>query len=103
MIRVIWTESAAEQFALIRRLDLRLRVYRAVAGLAAFPERGRIPPEVARFPEMKLASELREIVFPGLVRVFYRFAPAVERVYVLGMAFRGQDVGEDWLGDLLKE
>lgn len=102
MIRVIWTRSAVEQLGLIHRQDLRLRVYRAMGGLAEFPQRGRVPPEVARFSELHFPGELREIIFPHLVRVFYRFDAASDRVYVLGMAFRGQEVGEDWLSQLLE-
>lgn len=103
MTRVVWTASAAEQLGLIRRRDLRWRVYRAVGGLAVFPQRGRIPPEVTLFPDLKLSGELREVVFPRLVRVFYRYDSIADAIYVLGMAFRGQEVGEDWLSRLLED
>jgi len=70
--------------------------------LAVHPRCGRIPPDAARFPDLKLSAQLREIVFPHLVRVFYRCDAAADKVFILGMAFRGQDVGEDWLNRLLK-
>jgi plasmid stabilization system protein ParE len=101
--RVFWARSAVEQLALVRRLELRKRIYRAVQGLGIYPLRGRVPPEVARFPDLELPANLREVVFPRLVRVFYRYDDRKARVYVLGMSFRGQEVGEDWLQRLLEE
>jgi hypothetical protein len=92
-----------EQLALVRRFELRKRVYSAVQGLRLYPLRGRIPPEVARFPDLELSADIREIVFPRLVRVFYRYDGRQDRVYVLGMSFRGQEVGEDWLRRLLQQ
>ena len=44
---------------------------------------------------------LRELVFPRLVRVFYRYDPKRRLVRVLGMAFSGQDVGGDWFSRLI--
>jgi hypothetical protein len=97
VIEVLWAEPAIEQLQKIRRDDLRLRVYEAVGGLAQFPMLGRRPPEVRRFPELTLPEDLRELVFPRLVRVFYRYDARRKQVIVLGMAFKGQEVGESWL------
>lgn len=101
MTRIQWSLSAVEQLELIRRLDLRLRVFTAVGGLAKFPLEGRTPPEVRRFPDLRLPEDLRELVFPRLVRVFYRYDARRDLVRVLGMAFRGQDVGADWFARFL--
>ena len=103
MTRIFWAKAAVEQLSLIRRPQLRRRVYRAVRGLAVYPKRGRIPPEVARYPDLELSAEIREIVFPRLVRVFYRYDEKAARVYILGMSFRGQEVGENWLQRLLED
>ena len=102
MTRVLWSEPAVEQLALIRRPELRRRVYRAIGGLARFPQRGRMPPEVTRYPDLELPGDLRELVFPRLVRVFYRYDEKTKIVRVLGMSFRGQEVGADWLSRLLE-
>lgn len=96
MNHVQWSEPAIDQLQLIHRPDLRLRVHAAVGGLARLPLLGRIPPEVRRFPELKLPDDLRQLVFPKLVLVFYRFDRKRKTVRILGMAFRGQDVGADW-------
>ena len=101
-MRVLWSRAAAEQLGLIRRLHLRRQVFRAITGLAKFPRRGRIPPEVARQPDLQFSGELREIIFPDLVRVFYRFEAETEIIHVLAMKFRGQEVGEDWLRAILE-
>ncbi len=101
MTRVLWSELAAGQLDLIRTRKLRIRVYDAVGGLARFPERGRRPPEVGRFPDVDLPADLRELVFPRLLRVFYRYDARRDEVRVLGMSFRGQEVGGDWLRRIL--
>jgi plasmid stabilization system protein ParE len=101
--RVVWSRAAAEQLGLIRRPDLRRRVFRAITGLAVYPQRGRIPPEVVRYTDLHFSGALREIIFPRLVRVFYRHEADTEKIFVLGMAFRGQEVGEDWLRHHLEE
>jgi plasmid stabilization system protein ParE len=100
VIAVNWSAAAVAQLQLIIRAELRTRVYRAVGGLARLPMLGRRPPEVLRFPDLALPSDLRELVFPRLVRVFYRYDQRKKEVRVLGMAFRGQDVGPDWLEHL---
>lgn len=96
MSRVLWAEPAIEQLQLIIRDDLRLRVYTAVGGLARLPLLGRVPPEVRRYPDLNLPTDLCELVFPKLVRVFYRHDRRSKTVRVLGMAFRGQEVAADW-------
>ncbi|MFZ5471670.1 MAG: type II toxin-antitoxin system RelE/ParE family toxin [Myxococcota bacterium] len=100
MIRVLWSEPAVDQLAQIRQASLRLRVYQAVGGLVRFPRRGRAPPEVVTHPDLQLPADLREIVFPRILRVFYRYDERNGTVHVLGIAFRGQDVGADWLVQL---
>lgn len=102
MTRIQWSQPAVEQLNLIRRAELRLKVFRAVGGLARLPQLGRRPPEVHRFPELALPEDLRELVFPRLVRVFYRHDPKRNVVRVLGMVFRGQEVGADWFGHFLQ-
>jgi plasmid stabilization system protein ParE len=101
--RIRWSDSAVEQFQLIRRLELRRRVWRAIGGLARFPLHGRVPPEVSRFPDLDLPGGLREIVFPRLLRVFYSYQESTDTVRVLGILFRGQDVGEDWFRKILED
>lgn len=103
MTRIRWSRFAAAQLDLIYSPKLRSRVYRAVGGLGRFPERGRRPPEVERFPDLDLPRDLRELVFPKVLRVFYQYDSKYDMVRVLGMSFRGQGVGADWLGDLLKQ
>lgn len=102
MNRVQWARPAVAQLQLIYRADLRARVYHAVGGLARLPLLGRAPPEVSRFPELDLPADLRELVFPKLVRVFHRCHPKRGIVRVLGLAFRGQEVGGDWFDRFLK-
>lgn len=101
MTRIVWTDPAVEEFELIYRIELRRRVYKAISGLARFPRRGRVPPEAARFPDLVLSTELREVVFPRLLRVFYRYEESSDTVIILAIFFRGQEVGGDWLGRLL--
>lgn len=101
MIRVQWSEPAVDQLQLIIKDTLRRRVYNAVGGLARLPLLGRIPPEVRKYPELNLPANLRELVLPKLVRVFYRYDPKRKLVRVLGMAFRGQDIGGDWFSRLM--
>jgi plasmid stabilization system protein ParE len=96
-------EPAIQQLETIREMKWRRRVFYAVSTLARFPRRGRIPPEVARYPEVGLSAELREIVFPGLARVFYRYDERSETVRILAMTFRGQEVTLDGLNRLLED
>ena len=102
MTRIVWTSPAVEQFELIYRVELRRRVYMAITGLARFPRRGRVLPEAARFLDLVFPVELREIVFPRLLRVLYRYDEPSDAVIILAIFFRGQEVGGDWVGGLLK-
>ena len=102
MTRILWSAPAVEQLELIRQPELRRRVYRAIGGLARFPLRGRTPPEATRYPDLDFPSDLRELVFPRLLRVFYRYDRKTDTVRILGMSFRGQEVGADWLSRLLE-
>ena len=103
MASVLWSEPAVEQLLLIRKSSLRSRVYRAVGGLAKFPLRGRRPPEVSRFPDLELPADLRELVFPRVSRLFYLYDESKDVVRVLGMTFRGKEVGPDWFQHLLEQ
>lgn len=102
MTRILWAEPAIEQFSQIKSLAWRRRVFFGVAGLARFPRRGRIPPETRQYPELNRPAELREIVFPRLVRVFYRYDERADIVRVLAMSFRGQDVSRAWMSLFLQ-
>lgn len=97
MIRVRWSRTALENLEAIRLSEYRWNVAMAVRGLTRFPKRGRTPPECELYPDMEFPAQLRELVFPGLVRLFYRFDESRQTIYVLGMAFRGMDVTPDWL------
>jgi len=103
VIQIRWTRTAVEQLERIEKSEYRWQVARTMFGLAHFPQRGRIPPEVRRVPEYRLSGELREVVFPGLVRVFYRWDESRETIFILGMSFRGQDVTPEWLVDLAQK
>ena len=103
MTRLRWTYRAAEQLLQIRELKHRLRVVRAIRGLRVFPRQGRVPPEVRRHQNLRIHAELREIIFPKLARVFYRYDEDKDTVYILGMTFRGQEVTLDRLNRLLQD
>lgn len=97
MSRVIWSEPIVNQLRLIREQRVRWTVIRALRALSLFPRRGRVPPEAELIVEARISAEIREIVFPGLGRVFYRFDTTKDIVRILGMSFRGQDVTPEWL------
>lgn len=103
MTRLRWTYRAAEHLLQIRELKHRQHVVRAIRGLRLFPRQGRVPPEVRRHPDMKISVEVREIIFPRLARVFYRYDEDRDTVYVLGIIFRGESVTLDRLNRLLQD
>jgi len=100
--RIRWTQGAASDLLAIERPEYRWRVAHAVRGLAQFPQRGRIPPELEKFEHLQFPAELREIIFPRLARMFYLHDRSKNVIHILGLAFRGQDVTQEWLQALLR-
>jgi len=101
--RVRWTFRAAEHLLQVRELKYRLQIVRAVRGLRVFPRQGRVPPEVRRYADLRIPVELREIIFPRLARLFYRYDETHDVVYFLGMAFRGEQVTLERLNRLPRD
>jgi plasmid stabilization system protein ParE len=101
--RLRWTRRAAEQLMEIRELRLRREVLRAVRGLRQFPRKGRVLPELEDYPDLDIPREARELIFPELARLLYRYDAAHDTILILGMSFRGQDVTREHLMRLLQD
>lgn len=102
MTRIIWSEPAIEQFAQIQSAKWRRHVYLGIQGLARFPRQGRVSPETHRYPELNRPFVLRDLVFPKLVRVFYRYDERADVVHVLALSFRGQEISPAFMKTLLQ-
>lgn len=101
-MRVLWSDPASDQLEQVRELRLRQAIFHVISGLAEFPEKGRRPPEAGTYPELDPEDDLREIVFPRLCRIFYRYRPKAGVIRVLGFAFAGQQVSREWLAQFLE-
>ncbi|GEM_PF-2788292 len=101
-MRIFWSEPAIEQLEEVRELHLRRAIFRAVMGLVQFPKKGPRPPELSLYPELDSPHPLRELIFPGLCRLFYRLDEKKGIVRVVGIAFRGQDVSRSWLEEAMR-
>ncbi len=80
---------------------MRREVLRAVRGLRRFPRKGRVLPELDDFPDLEIPSEARELIFPELARLLYRYDATHDTVLILGLSFRGQDITREHLMRLL--
>lgn len=82
MLRVVWTEEAAEQLIAIPSDETVDELLALAAGLARYPERGRHVPELQDHPEYEI---VREVILPRTARVFYLFVSDSAEVIILGL------------------
>jgi|SRR5262245_10859785 len=87
MPRVVWTEEAEDQLTEVRSDAIVDQVLALAAGLGRLPNRGRRVPELEGEPSHDI---VREIILPGVARLFYLHIPDSDEVIILGLLTRGR-------------
>jgi len=87
MPHVVWTEEAEDQLTAVPSNAIVDQILALAAGLSRLPNRGRPVPELEGHPAYDI---VREIILPGVARLFYLYIPDSDEVIILGLLTRGR-------------